>query len=164
MERVAVDDIENSIQPAAVMRHLTKPLGLTDMALNYYELEPGDSFAYAYHNHEVQEELFFVVSGTATFDTEDGPVEVGPKEAVRFDRGEFQRGWNRGEERVVALAMGAPLEYGAQVKLRRCESCGEETDTDLTRADDEEAVVAVCKECGAETGRWYEGSTDGEVP
>jgi uncharacterized cupin superfamily protein len=164
MERVAVDDLENSIQPAAVMRHFTKPLGLTDMALNYYELEPGDSFAYAYHNHEVQEEIFFVVSGTATFDTEDGPVEVGPKAAIRFDRGEFQRGWNRGEERVVALAMGAPLEYGEQVKLRYCESCAEETDNDLSRDDDEDAVVAVCTECGTETGRWYEGSMDGEVP
>lgn len=164
MKRVTVDDLENSIQPAAVMRHLTKPLGLTDVALNYYELEPGDSFAYAYHNHEVQEEIFFVVSGTATFDTEDGPVEVGPKEAVRFDRGEFQRGWNRGEERVVALAMGAPLEYGEQVKLRFCETCDEVTDTDLSRADDEDAVVAVCKSCGTETGRWYEGSMEGEVP
>lgn len=164
MEKVAVDDLDNSIQPAAVMRHLTKPLGLTDMALNYYELEPGDSFAYAYHSHGVQEEAFFVVSGVATFDTEDGPVEVGPKEAIRFDRGEFQRGWNRGDEDVVALAFGAPLEYGTIVKLRDCERCGEQTDHDLTRADDEEAVVALCKECDDETGRWYDGSMDGEVP
>lgn len=164
MEKVAVDELENSIQPSAVMRHLTKPLGLTDMALNYYELEPGDSFAFAYHNHALQEELFFVVSGTATFDTDDGPVEVGPKEVVRFDREEFQRGWNRGEERVVALAMGAPLEYGEQVTLRDCETCGERTDNELTRPDGEEAVVAVCTECRTETGRWYEGSMDGEVP
>lgn len=164
MEKVAVADLDNSIQPAALMKPLTEPLGLTDMALNYYELEPGDSFAYAYHNHEVQEEAFFVVSGVATFDTEDGPVEVGPNEAVRFDREEFQRGWNRGEERVVALALGAPLEYGTQVKLRFCPACDEETDTDLARADDEEAVVAVCKECGTETGRWYRGSMAGEVP
>lgn len=164
MNRVRVDDLENAIQPAAVMRHLTDPLGLTDFALNYYELEPGDSFAFAYHSHEVQEEVFFVVSGTATFDTEDGPVEVGAGEAIRFDRGEFQRGWNRGDEPVVALAMGAPLEYGENVKLRHCEACGEEVDTSLERADDEEATVAICKECGAETGRWSRGSMPGEVP
>lgn len=164
MKKVALADLDNSIQPAALMKHLTKPLGLTDMALNYYELEPGDSFAFAYHNHEIQEEVFFVVSGVATFDTEDGPLEVGPNEVIRFDRGEFQRGWNRGDERIVALAFGAPLAYGEQVKLRHCETCGEETDTDLDRADDEEAVVAVCKECGAETGRWYRGSMAGEVP
>ncbi len=146
------------------MRHLTEPLGLTDFAMNYYELEPGDSFAFAYHNHEIQEEVFYVIEGTATFDTDAGPVEVGPDEAIRFDRGEFQRGWNRGDERVVALALGAPLDYGEQVKLRYCPDCDAETDNELDRADDEEAVVAYCKECGTETGRWYRGSMDGDVP
>jgi uncharacterized cupin superfamily protein len=166
MQRVRLDDVENDVQPAAVMRKLTGPLGLTDFAMNHYELEPGDSFAYAYHNHAVQEEVFYVMEGTATFDTEEGPVEVGAGEAIRFDRGEFQRGWNRGEERVVALALGAPLDYGRQVKLRDCPECGEATDNRLERvaADSEEVVVAECTECGTETGRWYEGSMDGTVP
>ena len=164
MKRVTVDDVENSIQPAAVMRPLTDALGLTDVAINHYELEPGDSFAFAYHSHEVQEEVFYVISGTATFETEDGPVEVGPREVVRFDRGEFQRGWNRGDEPVRALAIGAPLAYGTQSKLRYCAECDAETDADLSGAADEEAVVAQCVECGAETGRWYRGSMEGEVP
>jgi len=165
MKRVSVDDVENSIQPAAVMRPLTEALGLTDVAINYYELEPGDSFAFAYHSHEVQEEAFYVVSGTATFETADGPVEVGENEVVRFGRDEFQRGWNRGDEVVRALAFGAPLEYGTQLKLRYCGECDDETDADLRRAPDgEDAVVAECVECGAETGRWYRGSMDGEVP
>lgn len=164
METIAVADLEDSIQPAAVMRHLTEPLGLTDFAMNYYELEPGDSFAFAYHNHSVQEEVFYVIEGTATFETEETPVEVGPDEAIRFDRKEFQRGWNRGDERVVALALGAPLEYGEQVKLRYCPTCEEKTDQELARADDEEATFACCKECGTETGRWYRGSMEGEVP
>ncbi|ELZ33170.1 cupin domain-containing protein [Halorubrum tebenquichense] len=173
MKRVSVDNVENSVQPAATMRPLTDALGLTDVAVNYYELEPGDSFAFAYHSHEVQEEAFFVVSGVATFETADGPVDVGANEIVRFDRGEFQRGWNRGDEPVRALAIGAPLEYGTQVKLRYCPDCDAETDADLRAVSDEDgdgdengrdAVVAECVECGAETGRWYEGSMDGEVP
>ena len=166
MERVRVDDLENRVQPAAVMRSLTDALGLTDFALNHYELEPGDSFAFAYHNHEVQEEVFYVVSGTATFDTEAGPVEVGPGEVIRFDREEFQRGWNRGDEPVVALAMGAPLSYGRQVKLRDCEACGERTEARLDgeEEDGEPVVVAYCRACGAETGRWSEGSMPGTVP
>ena len=166
MERVRVDDVENDVQPAAVMRKLTKPLGLTDLAINYYELEPGDSFSFAYHSHGVQEEVFYVIEGTATFDTDEDPVEVDAGEAIRFDRGEFQRGWNRGDERVVALALGAPLDYGEQVKLRDCPDCGEATDNRLERVevDGEEAVVAHCTECGAETGRWYEGSMAGTVP
>lgn len=166
MEKVAVDDVENSVQPAAVMRHLTSSLGLTDFAMNYYELEPGDSFAFAYHNHAVQEEVFYVVAGTATFETEDGPVEVDAGEAIRFGREEFQRGWNRSDETVIALALGAPLDYGEQVKLRECPECGEATDNDLQSAseDGEDVVVAVCRTCGTETGRWYRGSMDGEVP
>lgn len=54
------------------MRHLTGPLGVTDLAINYYELKPGDSFAFASHDHETQEEVFYIQSGTATFETEDG--------------------------------------------------------------------------------------------
>ena len=166
MERVDIDDVGNDVQPAAVMRKLTEPLGLTDFAMNYYELEPGDSFAFAYHNHAVQEEVFYVIEGTAVFETEAGPVEVDPGGAVRFDRGEFQRGWNRGEERVIALALGAPLDYGKQVKLRDCPECGGPTDNRLERVEggDEEVVVATCTECNTETGRWYEGSMAGTVP
>ena len=164
MEKVRIDEVDNSVQPAAVMRHLTGPLGTTDLAINYYELEPGDSFAFAYHNHEIQEELFYVVSGTATFETEDGPVTVEAGEIIRFDRGEFQRGWNRGEERVRALALGAPLEYGEQRKLRDCPACEDETECRLERVDDESAVVAYCERCDAETGRWVRGSMEGEVP
>jgi uncharacterized cupin superfamily protein len=164
MERVTIAGVENSVQPAAVMRQLTESLGATDVAVNYYELEPGDSFAFAYHNHEIQEELFYVQSGTATFDTEEGSVTVEAGEIVRFGPGEFQRGWNRGSERVQALALGAPLEYGEQRKLRYCPDCEMETGCELQQVEDGTAVVAQCKRCGTETGRWYEGSMPGEVP
>jgi len=164
MERVTIAEVENSVQPAAVMRQLTEPLGAADVALNYYELEPGDSFAFAYHSHEVQEELFYVQSGTATFDTEDGAVTVDAGEIVRFGPGEFQRGWNRGSERVRALALGAPLEYGEQRKLRHCSQCEAETDCELHQVADGAAVVARCRQCGTETGHWEDGSMPGEVP
>jgi uncharacterized cupin superfamily protein len=164
MEKVRIDEVDNSVQPAAVMRPLTDTLGVTDFALNYYELEPGDSFAFAYHSHEVQEEVFYIQAGTATFETANGPVAVTAGEVIRFDREEFQRGWNRGEEPVRALALGAPLEYGSQPKLRHCPACEEATDNRLERTDDGTTVVAYCRPCGAETGRWHEGSMDGEVP
>ena len=166
METVRIEEVENSVQPAAVMRQLTEPLGLTDLAINYYELEPGDSFAFAYHNHEIQEEVFYIQSGTATFETDDGPVEVGAGEIIRFDREEFQRGWNRSEDPVVALALGAPLEYGRQVKLRDCSTCGEMTDTRFEHEKEDGASIrtAYCKDCGTENGRWYRGSMPGTVP
>lgn len=166
MEKVTIEEQENSVQPAAVMRPLTTPLDLTDLAINYYELEPGDSFAFAYHNHEIQEEVFYIQSGTATFDTEAGPVDVTAGEIIRFARGEFQRGWNRGDTRVIALAMGAPLDYGTQVKLRYCETCGEQTDSRIERTEENGTTVAIgyCTVCGTENGRWYRGSMAGEVP
>lgn len=166
MESVRIEEVDNSVQPAAVMRKLTGPLGLTDLAINYYELEPGDSFAFAYHNHEVQEEIFYIQSGTATFETDGGPIDVQEGELIRFDRGEFQRGWNRGQGRVIALALGAPLDYGKQVKLRECPTCDEMTDTRLEHDEDDGAPVriAYCKQCGTETGRWHRGLMSGEVP
>lgn len=164
MESVPFEAIENSIQPAAIMRQLTEPLGLTDVAVNYYELEPGDSFAFAYHNHEIQEEIFYVHTGTATFETEAGAIDIGPKAAIRFEPGEFQRGWNRGNDRVSAIAIGAPLDYGDQTKLRYCSHCETETDSSLERREEDAVVVATCVNCGAETGRWSRGSMDGTVP
>ncbi len=154
MDHVRVADVDRSVQPAAVMRPLTDALGTTDLAVNYYELAPGDSFAFAYHRHSVQEEVFYVQSGTATFETEAGDVEVAAGELIRFGPGEFQRGWNRGDDRVVALALGAPLEYGEQVTLRACDDCGERTDHALERTEDGDTVVAVCEPCGTQNGRW----------
>lgn len=165
MERVAIDDLENSVQPAAVMRHLTRPLDCQDLAINYYELDPGDSFAFAYHSHAVQEEIFVILSGTATWETEEGAVEVGPMEAIRVPPGEFQRGWNRGDERVTAIALGAPLDYGEQPKYADCPHCGRETEVRIARDDDADGdpnpVVTICEECGGEVGRWRRAA-DGE--
>ncbi|WP_311173617.1 cupin domain-containing protein [Halobellus ordinarius] len=164
MKKVRIEEVENDAQPAAVMRRLTEPLGVTDFAINYFELEPGDSFAFAYHSHEVQEEVFYVHDGTATFETEHGTRQVDTGEVIRFDREEFQRGWNEGEEIVRAIALGAPLEYGTEIKLRHCPTCEERTDNRLERTDSRTTTVAYCKECGTETGRWQRGSMEGKVP
>lgn len=40
MDTVQIDDVENSVQPAAVMKRLTDALSLTDLAMNDYELDP----------------------------------------------------------------------------------------------------------------------------
>lgn len=162
MERVRIDAVDNAVQPAAVMRRLTDSLDCDGLAINYYELAPGDSFAFAYHAHEVQEELFLVLEGTATWETDEGTVEVGPGEAIRFGRDEFQRGWNRDESRVRAIALGAPLDYGDQPKYADCPHCGERRRVEIARpGDDPEAVVTRCLDCGGEVGRWVQGP-DGE--
>ena len=154
MERIHVENVESRTGPADVKRPLTDALGATDLALNYYELAPGDSFAFGYHAHSNQEEIFYVQSGTVTFETEGGEVAVGPGELVRFAPGEYQRGINRGDRRVVALALGAPKESGDLDLRRDCEDCGEPTANAIRRADDTGRLVTVCEDCGAETGRF----------
>ena len=166
MEKIALTELDNHPQAAAVMYRLTDVLGLADVAINYYELETGDSFAFAYHKHEIQEEIFYIEKGTVTFETENSQVQVDAGEMIRFGPGEYQRGWNYGDDRVIALALGAPLEYGQQVTLRYCQKCGERTDNRLERSTErgEPIRVACCEVCGTETGRWYRGSMAGEVP
>lgn len=108
MEKLRIDDVDRRVDSATVLRPLTAALGASDVALNYYELAPGDSFAYGFHMHAEQEELFVIQAGRATFDTESGTVDVEAGEIVRFGPGEYQQGRNEGDERVVALAIGAP--------------------------------------------------------
>jgi len=162
MERVRFDDVENVMGPAAVKRRLTEPLGVDGFAVNYYELAPGDAFGFAYHRHPDQEEVFVVQSGTVTFETEDGPVAVGPDEAVRFGPNEFQRGRNEGEVTVRALALGAPRDHGPADKLRDCETCGSMTPQAIERAPEGEGLVTRCEDCGTVTGRFVHGEVDRE--
>jgi uncharacterized cupin superfamily protein len=154
MERVSIDDPDRRMGPAADKRALSGALGTTDLALNYYELAPGDAFGFGYHRHPRQEEVFYVVEGTATFETEGGDIEVGAGEAVRFAPGEWQLGRNAGEERVVALAMGAPEDSRETEMLRECPDCGGRTENAVEMTDDRDALVTRCTDCGAETGRF----------
>lgn len=164
MERLRIAAVDNALGPAAEKRRLTRPLGAADLALNYYELAPGDAFAFGYHRHADQEEVFVVESGTVTFETADGPVAVGAGEVVRFDPGEFQRGVNRGDERVRALAIGAPRDGGETEIRRRCADCGERTPQAVERAPHGDALVTRCIECGGTTGRFVHGEVDREAP
>lgn len=154
METVRIDDVQERIDSATVKRPLTGALDAANVALNYYELAPGDSFAYGYHMHERQEELFVVQEGKVTFETADGEVVVAAGEVVRFAPGEFQQGINRGEERVVALAIGAPQASGGFELRRECSTCGERTPTTIERAEEGRTKITRCLDCGAETGRF----------
>ena len=154
MEKVRIEETDSYVGPAAEKRPLTEVLGADEVAINYYELAPGDSFAFGYHAHEDQEEVFYVQSGTVTFETAAGPIDVGADEAIRFAPGEYQRGTNEGTDRVVALAIGAPRESGETDVLRDCADCGERTAQRIEMTDDRDVLVTLCDDCCAETGRF----------
>ncbi|MBX0322743.1 cupin domain-containing protein [Halomicroarcula sp. F13] len=154
MEQVSLDAVDDRMGPATVKRALSNALDTTALALNYYELDPGETFGFGYHRHPEQEEVFYVQSGTATFETEDGDVAVDAGEAIRFAPGEWQLGRNDGEERVVALAMGAPKDTSETEMVRHCEDCGERTTQRIEMTADRDALVTLCTECDAQTGRF----------
>lgn len=154
MRHVTLSELDSRMGPADVTYALTDALGAANVALNYYELAPGDSFAYGFHAHADQEELFYVQSGTVTFRLADEARAVSAGELVRFAPGEYQRGVNEGDERVVALAMGAPQDAGETDLRRECPECGEATSHELELADDKSEIRTVCTVCGTVDGHY----------
>ena len=154
MEKVTVGDLDNWMGPASVKRPVGSALGAEHLAMNYYELEPGESFAFGYHAHSDQEELFYVFEGAATFETDDGDVTVDAGDVIRFLPGEFQQGRNETDAVVKALAVGAPADAGELTMLRECSPCGARTENRVEPTDDKTALITRCVECGTETGRF----------
>lgn len=154
MRKVEIDDVDSYMGPSTVRRPVARALETTQLGMNYFELEEGESFAFGYHAHENQEEVFHVLSGAVTFETEDGELTVEAGEIARAGPGEYQRGVNRDTERVRALAIGAPKDTGETEILRECEDCGERTPQTIEMTDDRDALVTLCEDCGAETGRF----------
>jgi uncharacterized cupin superfamily protein len=155
METVTTD----AIDPETTDEHrthdrrvLTDALNTSDLAVVHYTLEPGERFSGTLHTHMDQEEVFVVLAGEATFETEHGTVTVGEDEAIRFAPGEFQTGYNDSDERVVALALGGPRD-SEDVRISHiagygdvsCSECGHDhMQVDPTT----EASELVCPECG----------------
>jgi uncharacterized cupin superfamily protein len=153
MKHVSLDEIDPWMSPARHKRSLSHALGAEHLALHHYVLDPGESFGFGYHRHTDQEELFYVLEGTATFETEDGDVTVGAGEAIRFAPGEWQLGRNNTNNQIVALALGAPADTEEIDVVRACPDCEERRPVRIEPTDDRDALVAICEVCGAETVR-----------
>lgn len=72
---------------------------------------------------------------------------------IRFAPGEWQVGYNGSDERVVALAIGAPADTGETEIVRDCPDCDQQRRVRIEATDDRNALVAVCEHCEAETVR-----------
>ncbi|WP_336003120.1 cupin domain-containing protein [Halorientalis halophila] len=155
MEKVAVDDVEiqnNPLGVHSVRKPVSDALGTTDFAFNYFELQPGESFSGGMHRHHDQEEVFYVLEGTATFETLEETVDVPADGAIRFEKGEYQTGGNETDELVRGLAIGAPdskHDWDELDALVYCSECGEETDHGMGFTDDGRFSFT-CRECGAD--------------
>jgi uncharacterized cupin superfamily protein len=145
MEHVSIDDVE----PAAFgrdidRRGLTDALGASDLAINYYQLDPGERLSEGLHTHMDQEEVFVVLDGEATFETADGEVTVEEDEVVRFDSGDFQSGKNDGDETLEVLALGAPRDSEDVRVPYQCPDCGHEN---LRAVPEDDGFRFDCPDC-----------------
>jgi len=155
MERCSVDERPaTETEGGALRRPLSDALGTDHLSLNRYRVPTGDHLSLSRHAHTDQEEVFVVLAGEATFETRDGEVTVGEREAIRFAPGEFQRGRNDAEGDLVVLALGAPRDAGETLISWTpglgdvsCPDCG--YDAMRIEARDDGAVL-VCPECGAD--------------
>lgn len=154
MEKVAIDDVGVQNSPLGVhseRRPVSSALGTDDFAMNFFRLQPGESFSGGLHTHHDQEEVFYVEEGTATFevgaDREEIVVEAG--ELIRFSAGEFQTGLNRGDDELVGWALGAPKsrhDWEDIESLIPCRDCEEETGHGLSVTDGGDFRMT-CTEC-----------------
>lgn len=146
MKKATIEHLENTPIASSVEKMLTEPLDLSNVAINYFELEPGDSFTGGLHTHTNQEEVFYIAAGEVTFQTLDGQVPVAANEVIRFAPGEYHMGRNEHDRLVRALAVGAPRNPG-ETRLRMpCEECDDSEYHVVDLADGRADIT--CPSCG----------------
>lgn len=151
MQRIDIDDVESGSMGDADRRGLSDALETEDMSINHYALEPGEAFSGGLHTHLDQEEIFYIVEGTATFETKPEPdaeseiAEVGAGEAIRFPAGEYQQGRNESDDDVVALALGAPRD---STEVRVAQPCPECESDVLAFGMGDDGMFLECPDCG----------------
>lgn len=154
MERVTIDDAEvTAYGEESHRRELGALLGASDVAISHYRIAPGDGFPGGLHAHMDQEEIFYVLSGEATFDwlspdqEESDVMTVGAGEVVRFAPGEFKSGQNDADQPLVALALGAPKDTEEVPVPLTCPECGHPK---VRPEWPDGETILVCPDCGAE--------------
>jgi mannose-6-phosphate isomerase-like protein (cupin superfamily) len=82
------------------------PLELENSGLSYLRVAPNYRVPFG-HKHNVQEEVYVIVSGSARLKLDDEVIELKPMDAVRIHR-DTMRNFEGGPEGVEVLAVGAP--------------------------------------------------------
>lgn len=82
------------------------PLELENSGLSYLRLDPDYRVPFG-HNHNVQEEVYVILSGSARLKLDDEVIELKPMDAVRIHK-DTMRNFEGGPDGVEVLAIGAP--------------------------------------------------------
>jgi len=70
------DEVEPTPDRPCVQRAVGDAASLQNAAVNVYEADPGEQIPLAYHYHDDQEELFYVLDGELRVETPDGEYAV----------------------------------------------------------------------------------------
>ncbi|MFB6127292.1 MAG: cupin domain-containing protein [Halolamina sp.] len=104
------DSVEPVPDRPCELRRIGEAAGLDGVALNRFVAEPGEQIPLAYHYHDEQEEVFYVVSGTLAVETPERTYEIPAGDLFAVEPGSPQRAHNPADadEPVTVLALGVP--------------------------------------------------------
>lgn len=85
-------------------------LEITKCRANFVEIEPGN-YAYGFHYHEANEEVFYFISGTGIVRTKDGEIKVKSGDVIGFPIGEKGAHVvkNDSDEKLVYIDFGTTI-------------------------------------------------------
>jgi mannose-6-phosphate isomerase-like protein (cupin superfamily) len=103
-----VDDSaeQHGLAPELEARFASLPLELEKSAISYQRLAPNHRLPFG-HRHQDQEELYLLVSGTASLKLDDEIVEIEQWDAIRIPP-ETMRCIEAGPDGCELIAFGAP--------------------------------------------------------
>lgn len=82
------------------------PLELENSGLSYLRVAPNYRIPFG-HKHNVQEEVYILVSGSARLKLDDEVIDLKPLDAVRIHK-DTMRNFEGGPEGAEVIAIGAP--------------------------------------------------------
>ena len=82
------------------------PLEMENAGVSYLRVAPNFRVPFG-HNHNVQEEVYVVLSGSARLKLDDEVIELKPLDAVRIHR-DTMRNFEGGPDGAEVIAFGAP--------------------------------------------------------
>ncbi|WP_435359840.1 cupin domain-containing protein [Haloarchaeobius sp. DFWS5] len=107
---VDVDSLEPTPDRPSVQKSVSDAVGLSNIALNIYEVEPGEPIPLAYHVHAEQEEALLVLSGTLRVETPEGEKTVEANDVFVAEPESPHRAFvpESASEAARVVAVGAP--------------------------------------------------------
>jgi mannose-6-phosphate isomerase-like protein (cupin superfamily) len=103
------------LSPGLESRFARTPLELEKSGISYFRVAPGFRAPFG-HTHSEQEEIYLVVSGSASVKLDEDVVELSEWDAVRIPPGTM-RGFEGGPEGAELIAFGAPSNENRDLEM-----------------------------------------------